>query len=187
LWQDVKVVRARFWLLRVLVTGGAGFIGSCTARAFVSRGCPTLVVDDLSAGAVEAVPAAAAFEGIDIRQDAFVRVTKALRLPLIVHAAAQTSVPLSIRDPSTDYSRNVHATLRVVEAAKATNSRVVFLSSGGASYGETAGASEDQPPQPLSPYGRHKLQAEEAIRSSPGCRSPSLASRMYTDRASEPT
>lgn len=147
----------------MLVTGGAGFIGSAVARACVAADCKTLVVDDLSAGCLDRAPAQADLAVIDVRSDAFVRRAAAFRPDLIVHAAAQTSVPRSVLQPDLDHSINVGGTLRVVEVARAVGARVVFLSSGGAIYGETRGASEDDTPRPVSPYGRHKLEAERVL------------------------
>lgn len=165
-WCSGPAAETRPTSPRVLITGGAGFIGGHAARSYVDQGFRTLVVDDLSSGTLAAVPDGAEFEALDVRRSAFVRTAKAFRPSLIIHAAAQTSVPASVHDPMADYSRNVLATLQVIDAAKAVNSRLVFLSSGGAIYGETAGASEDEAPKPVSPYGVHKLQAEQAVRSS---------------------
>jgi UDP-glucose 4-epimerase len=151
---------------RVLVTGGAGFIGGAVARAYLELGARTLVVDDFSSGSPERVPSGAAVEPVDIRSDAFSRAALTFRPTLVVHAAAQISVPRSLSDPELDRSINVGGTRRVVEAARSTGARVVFLSSGGAIYGDTNGATEESPPRPTSPYGRHKLEAEAIVRGS---------------------
>lgn len=151
---------------RVLITGGAGFIGSHVTRALLSQAGQILVVDDLSTGSRHAVPEGVIFEQMDVRNDRFISLTAAFKPSLVFHAAAQTSVVASIRDPTSDYSRNVEATVQVIQAAKVAGARLVFLSSGGAIYADTSGASEDDPARPVNPYGQHKLQAEEAIRSS---------------------
>jgi UDP-glucose 4-epimerase len=151
---------------RILVTGGAGFIGSHVVRAAVDRGAHVLVVDDLSTGDRRRVPKGVDVEVLDVRDARLARIVAAYRPELVVHAAARASVTASLRDPDGDHAINVVGTQRVVEAARRASARIVFLSSGGAVYGETRGATEDEPPRPENPYGRHKLQAEALVRTS---------------------
>jgi UDP-glucose 4-epimerase len=146
--------------MRTLVTGGAGFIGSHVVEALVARGDEVHVVDDLSTGRRERVPAAATLHVHDVREplDAIVSASGA---EAIVHFAAQADVRVSVDRPAFDAAVNVVGTVNVLEAARQTGARVVFASTGGAIYGECdAPAGEDDPCLPLSPYGAAKLAAE---------------------------
>ncbi len=152
--------------MRVVVTGGAGFIGSHIVQRYLAESADVLVVDDLSGGHREAVPAGAGLAVGDITDPSIVEGIVAHRPQLIVHAAAQVSVSRSVADPEHDRAVNVAGTRNVVHAANAAGARVVFLSSGGAVYGEADGAAETAPAAPISPYGRHKLEAEAIVRES---------------------
>lgn len=153
--------------LRVLVTGGAGFIGSRVASAWVSRGAQTLVLDDLSTGVEESVPAGAELVVADIADPAVIDTVEALRPEVVVHAAAQVSVARSDEDPARDEAVNVRGTKHIVEGAQRAHSRrFVFVSSGGAVYGETSGADEDSPVAPKSAYGQNKRLAEVLVEES---------------------
>ena len=146
--------------MRTLVTGGAGFIGSHVVEALLARGDEVHVVDDLSKGKRERVPAAATLHVHDIRTplDALVRETGA---EAIVHLAAQADVRVSVGDPAFDAAVNVLGTVNVLEAARHVGARVVFASTGGAIYGECERpARERDPCLPLSPYGAAKLAGE---------------------------
>jgi UDP-glucose 4-epimerase len=146
--------------MRTIVTGGAGFIGSHVTDLLLARGDEVHVVDDLSKGKRENVPAAATLHVHDIREplDALVRETAA---EAIVHLAAQADVRVSVADPLLDASTNVLGTVNVLDAARLVAARVVFASTGGAIYGECERpATEDDPCLPLSPYGAAKLAGE---------------------------
>jgi UDP-glucose 4-epimerase len=144
--------------VRILVTGGAGFIGSHVVEALLTRGDEVVVVDDLSSGRREHVPAAAELLVADVRESL---VDSAAGAGAIVHLAAQADVRVSVTDPARDAAVNVVGTVRVLEAARAHGAHVVFASTGGAIYGECAAqASEDDPCRPLSPYGAAKLAGE---------------------------
>jgi UDP-glucose 4-epimerase len=146
--------------MRALVTGGAGFIGSHVVEALLARGDEVHVVDDLSNGRREHVPAPANLHVRDVREplDAIVRDTGA---EAIVHLAAQADVRVSVAEPAFDAAVNVLGTVNVLEAARQSGARVVFASTGGAIYGECdAPAREEDPCLPLSPYGAAKLAGE---------------------------
>ncbi len=150
--------------VRVLVTGGAGFIGSRVAAASVAAGNEVIVVDDLSTGSRAAVPAGAQFLVADVADPAIADLVRDLRPTVVIHAAAQVSVVRSVRDPGRDADVNVGGTRNVVDGAvRAEARRIVFFSSGGAIYGETTGATESDPALPKSPYGRNKLLAEGVV------------------------
>jgi UDP-glucose 4-epimerase len=149
-------------MARAVVTGGAGFIGSHVADAFLERGYEVVVVDDLSAGKTENVPERAEFVEVDITD------TDALAAPLdgadvVCHLAAQASVTVSVERPEHDCNVNVHGTLNVCELARKSSAPVVFASTGGALYGNDVPMPTDEEltPQPLAPYGASK-QAGEA-------------------------
>jgi len=148
--------------MRAIVTGGAGFIGSHAAEALLARGDEVHVLDDLSKGKRENVPAGAELHEMDIRRpdEAF----DAVRPELVLHLAAQADVRTSIERPDYDADVNVLGTLKILEAARRHGSRVVFSSTGGAIYGECKGpAPETAERQPLAPYGTSKLCGEEYL------------------------
>ena len=148
--------------MRAIVTGGAGFIGSHVAEALVARGDEVHVLDDLSAGKRENVPAGAELHVGDIRDSG--GVLDAVRPEAVFHLAAQASVSVSVARPAFDAEVNVLGTVAVLEAARAHGAKVVFSSTGGAIYGECATpATEDWDRRPLSPYGTSKLAGEEYL------------------------
>ena len=153
-------------MARVVVTGGAGFIGSHVADAFLARSDDVLVVDDLSSGLRANVPEAAAFEHVDIVDAAALKQAFASFGPtLVCHLAAQASVTVSVERPEYDLGVNVLGTLNVLEAATSSGAPVVFASTGGALYGNDAPLPTDEDAQthPLSPYGAAKLAGEAYV------------------------
>jgi UDP-glucose 4-epimerase len=151
---------------RVLITGGAGFIGSHVADAFLARGCEVLVVDDLSAGSEANIPERAEFERLDIVDEAGLGAAFAAFRPTVVcHLAAQASVTVSVQSPAQDFAVNVRGTFNVVEAARVLAAPVVFASTGGALYGESAASPSPEGtwPEPLAPYGASKLAGEAYV------------------------
>jgi UDP-glucose 4-epimerase len=150
----------------VIVTGGAGFIGSHVVDALLAEGRRVVVVDDLSTGAAGRVAPEAAIEAVDItKTQSLDHVVDATRPAAIVHLAAQSSVTRSVADPRRDCEANVAGTLNVLEAAKRHGAPVVFTSTGGALYGNDAPipTPEDAHPAPLSPYGASKWAAEAYV------------------------
>jgi UDP-glucose 4-epimerase len=147
--------------MRVIVTGGAGFIGSHLVDALLARGDEVQVVDNLSTGSRENLAAAATLHELDIRDEALEQLVAQLRPDVLFHLAAQADVGTSVVRPTFDADVNVVGTVRVLEAARASGARVVFTSTGGAIYGECERpAREDDVPQPLSPYAASKLAGE---------------------------
>ena len=149
----------------VMVTGGAGFIGSNLADALLADGTPVHVVDDLSSGKVRQVPAAAEFHELDIREATTLHdLAGAVRPAIIYHLAAQADVRRAIEEPAFDADVNILGTIAVLEAARVANSRVVFASTGGAAYGEYEGLPVPSPEtaeaRPLSHYGMSKMAGE---------------------------
>jgi UDP-glucose 4-epimerase len=149
----------------VIVTGGAGFIGSHVADAFLARGDNVLVVDDLSTGERSNVPEESAFEQVDVADTEAVERVFAAGADFVCHLAAQASVTVSVDDPVLDCTSNVLGTLNVCEAARRVGAPVVFASTGGALYGDGAPlpTPEDFPARPLAPYGASKLAGEAYV------------------------
>jgi UDP-glucose 4-epimerase len=152
--------------MRVLITGGAGFIGSHLADALVDRGDVVLIVDDLSRGRAARVDKRASLREVSVTQaPALSAAVREFRPELICHLAAQIDVRNSIEDPAYDSAVNVVGTINVLETAKLAGARVLFASSGGAMYGHNARipSPEETPPTPESPYGVAKLCAEHYV------------------------
>ncbi|MCB9591964.1 MAG: NAD-dependent epimerase/dehydratase family protein [Sandaracinaceae bacterium] len=149
----------------ILVTGGAGFIGSHVADALLAGGHSVVVVDDLSTGRRENVPEAATFAPIDIRNASALReLFDAHAFDAVCHQAAQTSVSVSTREPIRDAEINVMGALNLLELCREKSvGRFVFASTGGAIYGEVPEgtmADEATVPSPISPYACSKLAFE---------------------------
>ncbi len=172
---------------RVVVTGGAGFIGSHVADVLLARGCDVHVIDDLSKGQVEHVPEHASFHMADIAEPRVERLVAEIHPDAIVHCAAQTNVMRSLADPELDRRINIDGLQRVIAgASRAGVSRFVFISSGGAAYGETDGpADEDTPPRPGNPYGQHKIEGEAVVAAIGGSISLRLANVYGTRQRSD--
>lgn len=152
--------------MRIAVTGGAGFIGSHVVEVYLRAGHEVVVIDDLSTGCREHVPAEATFVHMDVCDPQLVEVLAGYHIEVVNHHAAQIAVSLSVEDPLRDARHNVLGSLNVYEAARRAGvRRVIFASSGGTVYGEqqTFPASEDHPLRPLSPYGVAKLAAEQYL------------------------
>jgi UDP-glucose 4-epimerase len=149
--------------VKILITGGAGFIGSNVADAYVGLGHDVMVVDNLSSGKKENVPAGARFVLADIASDTAAEAIRTFRPEVVNHHAAQINVRVSVADPMKDAEINILGTLRLLEACRANGTRkFLFASSGGAGYGEQSvfPAGENHPLHPVSPYGAAKISAE---------------------------
>jgi len=150
--------------VRVVVTGGAGFVGSHVVDALVARGDEVVVVDSLATGKRENVPAAASLHVQDVREP-LADLFDEIRPETVFHLAAQADVRVSVERPVEDAEVNVLGTIRVLEAASRNRAQVVFSSTGGAIYGECDGpVAESSPLRPVSPYGIAKLAGEEYLR-----------------------
>ncbi|HSG46511.1 MAG TPA: NAD-dependent epimerase/dehydratase family protein [Longimicrobiales bacterium] len=148
---------------RVLVTGGAGFIGSHVAEAYLSRGDRVWVLDDLSSGRRDNLPPGAEFVQADIASDAARELIREVKPHIVNHHAAQIDVRVSVEDPQRDARTNVDGFLNLTEGAReAGTRRFIFVSSGGVVYGEpeVRPTPETAPKLPLSPYGVTKLSGE---------------------------
>lgn len=151
---------------KVLVTGGAGFIGSHVSDAHLEQGDRVWIVDDLSSGRLDNVPAGAEFHRLDIADERVGDLIRSVGFDLINHHAAQIDVRVSVADPALDARVNVAGLLNILEAARASGTgRIVFVSSGGVVYGEPheIPTPEGAPKEPLSPYGVTKLAGEHYL------------------------
>jgi UDP-glucose 4-epimerase len=151
--------------MRILLSGGAGFIGSHVAESLLERGHEVAVVDNLSSGKRENIPEAASFYETDIRTGCL-RVFEEFGPEALCHQAAQMDVRRSVREPDFDAEVNILGTIRLLQnCVEHGVGKVVFASTGGAVYGEqdTFPASEDHPQYPLSPYGVSKLAGERYL------------------------
>lgn len=153
--------------MSVLVTGGAGYIGSHTVKALRATGADVVVYDNLSAGHRAAAKAAGApLEEGDIRDTARVaEVMKAHRVDAVMHFAALLSVPDSVKDPLGYYDNNVGGALSVLRAAVESGVRHVIFSSTAATFGNPVETpiTEDHPQTPINAYGETKLAVERAL------------------------
>ena len=153
--------------MKILVTGGAGFIGSNVVDAYVAAGHEVAVLDNLATGREENVNPTARLHRVDVRELAQVQAAVASFRPDVVnHHAAQSEVPKSVADPGYDAHVNVVGGLNVLRACVDNSVRkVIFSSTGGALYGEPdiVPAAEDHPIRPLSPYGTSKFAFEQYL------------------------
>jgi UDP-glucose 4-epimerase len=153
--------------MKILVTGGAGFIGSHVVHQALVKGHEVAVLDDLSSGRAENVPKGVPLFKEDIRNAERTRyVFKEFGPSAVCHQAAQASVVVSMNRPALDGAVNVVGGLNVLEAAMENGvENFVFASTGGAIYGEVSegAADESYPPSPISPYAIHKLAFEQLL------------------------
>ena len=152
--------------MNILVTGGAGFIGSNIVDAYLQAGHTVVIVDDLSTGSIKNVNPKAKFHNIDLRDPAVENVFKEIHIDVINHHAAQMDVRKSVADPKFDASVNILGMLNLFEAGMRHGvKKIIFASTGGAIYGEQDyfPADEQHPLRPLSPYGITKLATEKYL------------------------
>ncbi len=152
--------------MRILITGGAGFIGSHVADAFLAAGHEVGVLDDLSSGVKENLDRRIRFWQADIRDPAVDGILAEFRPEIVSHHAAQMSVGVSVREPQRDADINILGTLNLLEGAiRHGVRRLLFASTGGAMYGDQAlpPTPESVLPEPVSPYGVAKLATERYL------------------------
>jgi UDP-glucose 4-epimerase len=153
--------------MNILVTGGAGFIGSHMARRQLADGHRVVIVDDLSSGRRERLPKEARFVLADIAENDLSPLLQEEKIDFVSHHAAQIDLRHSVADPIGDARANVIGSLRLFEACRrAGTRRILFASTGGALYGEPEEgrpAPEGHPTNPISPYGCAKLSIEKYL------------------------
>ena len=152
--------------MNILVTGGAGFIGSHIVKTYIDAGHSVTIIDNLSTGEMKLVSPEATFYKLDIHSPEVKNVLEKEKISVINHHAAQISVKESVANPLLDANSNIIGTLQLLQNAVSLGIKdFIFASTGGAMYGEQKifPASEDHPCQPLSPYAISKLCAEYYI------------------------
>jgi UDP-glucose 4-epimerase len=153
--------------MKILVTGGAGFIGSHVVEAYLAAGHEVAVVDDLSTGSPKNLPRGVPFHIMNIGSPELRKVFEIEKPQVVNHHAAQISVTISVREPVRDATVNGLGLLNVLECSRAAGvGKFIFISSGGAVYGDSGKErlTEDYPPAPSSPYAIHKLLGENYVR-----------------------
>jgi UDP-glucose 4-epimerase len=152
--------------MNVLITGGAGFIGSHIADAYIAEEHNVVIVDNLSGGVLENINPKAKFYQLDVRSEKLEDVFQKEKIDVVNHLAAQMDVRRSVDDPKFDASVNVLGGLNLFESARKHRvKKIIFSSTGGAIYGEQDyfPADEAHPMRPLSPYGITKLCTEKYL------------------------
>ena len=153
-------------MTRILVTGGAGYVGSASVAALVAAGHAVMVLDDLTTGHAAAVPHGAVLHRGSYTDEASVRsLLVSGRIEAILHCAARSLVGDSIRNPATYYRDNVAGGIALLEAARQTGVRRIVFSSTAAVYGtpDESPIPEDAPLRPINPYGETKRTLETAL------------------------
>jgi len=152
--------------MKILVTGGAGFIGSNVVDGYIEAGHQVVVMDNLYTGKWENLNPNARFYLMDVRSPEVAKLFERERFDVVNHHAAQISVPASVEDPLFDAEVNILGLLNILEASRKTGvSKVIFISSGGAIYGEAEEypTTERSPALPLSPYAVAKAVSEQYL------------------------
>lgn len=152
--------------MKILITGGAGFIGSHVAHRLVEAGHDVVIVDDLSTGSISNVPTGARFYEVDIVSAELDEIFDKERPDVVSHHAAQMNVRRSVSNPLADAQTNVLGSIRVIEnSVRLEVSQLIFASSGGTVYGEpdTLPIGEDHGLRPISPYGAAKVAVENLL------------------------
>ena len=153
--------------MKIIVTGGAGFIGSHLVDALILAGHQVLVIDDLSSGLENNLNSRAIFKKISIIDESLQTIFTDFQADVVYHLAAQKNVRTSLNDPKFDANINILGSINVLQAAlKNQVKKFIFVSTGGAIYGETDSIPTDEKhlEQPLSPYGLAKLCFEKYLR-----------------------
>lgn len=170
--------------MRILVTGGAGFIGSHVVDQFVAAGHRVSIVDNLATGRRDRVHPEARLHVMDLRSARLADVFEAERPEAVAHLAAQAVVARSVADPVFDASVNILGGLKLLECCRRAGvRRIIYSSSGGAAYGDTdvLPTPEDHPTLPLSPYGISKITVEQYLRAWGGIAGWSAISLRYAN------
>jgi len=153
--------------MNILVTGGAGFIGSHVVDTYIENHHNVVVIDDMSRGRKEFINPKATFHQISISDSRLANIIQEERIEVINHHAAQISVSDSVKNPVKDAESNIIGTLQLLQSAVECGvNKFIFASTGGAIYGEQDyfPAREDHPQKPTSPYGLSKLSVEGYLR-----------------------
>ena len=152
--------------MNILVTGGAGFIGSHIVDAYIRNGHNVIIIDNMSTGVREFINPAAVFYEMDITDDRISEVFREHKIDIVNHHAAQIDLRKSVQSPMFDIDVNIKGSVNLLEnAVKNGAKKFIFASTGGAIYGdpEYIPADESHPTRPSSPYGINKLCVEKYL------------------------
>ncbi len=153
--------------MKILVTGGAGFIGSHVVDAYIENGHEVVIIDNLSTGKNENINPQAIFFNVDITDTKIIQILSNEKFDVVNHHAAQIDVRKSVSDPIYDANVNILGTINILESCiKSGVKKIIFASTGGAVYGEQIyfPANEEHPANPVSPYGITKLSIEKYLK-----------------------
>ena len=168
--------------MRIVVTGGAGYIGSVAVHALVARGDEVVVVDNMTQGHAAAIPAKARLQNADVRDEqALTDILRQHGTEAVLHFAALTIAPESVRDPAPYWDVNAAGTMNLLQAMRAAEIATLVLSSTAAVYGnpEVSPVAEDAALAPINPYGASKLAAERMAMSFAAAYGLSVAALRY--------
>ncbi len=152
--------------MNILITGGAGFIGSHIAETLIENHHNVTILDNLSTGNKKFIPEGAEFINDDIRSSSIESLFRSRHFDAVYHEAAQLLVPVSIADPKFDADENIMGMLNILEAARKNGVRKIIFSSSAAVYGDNPNLplTETEPPEPASPYGLTKWMTENYLK-----------------------
>lgn len=173
-------------MAKILIVGGAGYIGSHNVRMFLDKGFEVVVVDNLNTGHTKALDKRAIFYKEDIRnKDKMVEILKKEKVDAVVHFAALSLVGVSMKDPLAYFDNNVYGMIALLEAMQETGVNKIVFSSSAATYGEQKQMplTEESPTQPTSVYGETKLMMETIIRWCDKCIGMKYVSLRYFNAA----
>lgn len=160
------VMLSSIYMAKILVTGGAGFIGSTLVDQLIKEGHEVIVIDDLSSGRKEYLNPRVSFYEVDINSKKIAKIFRQEKFDYVYHLAAQIDVRVSVADPELDNRINVLGGLNILENCRKNKvKKLIFSSTGGAIYGdsEEIPTTEYAPAYPVSPYGIHKLTFEKYL------------------------
>ncbi len=173
-------------MAKILIVGGAGYIGSHNVRMFLDKGFEVVVVDNLNTGHTKAIDPRATFYKEDIRnKDKMVEILKKEKVDAVVHFAALSLVGVSMKDPLAYFDNNVYGMIALLEAMQEANVNKIVFSSSAATYGEQKEMplTEESPTQPTSVYGETKLMMETIIKWCDKCIGMKYVSLRYFNAA----
>lgn len=173
-------------MAKILIVGGAGYIGSINVKLFLDKGFDVVVVDNLNTGHISSVDKRAKFYNLDIRKkDELAKILKDEKVDAVVHFAALSLVGVSMTDPLAYFDNNVYGMITLLQAMQETGVNKIVFSSSAATYGEQENMplSEESPTQPTSVYGETKLMMETIMKWCDKCIGIKYVSLRYFNAA----
>lgn len=151
--------------MNILVTGGAGYIGSVTTEMLIENGHNVIVVDDLRDGNRQAVHSDATLYEVDFSKDSILNIMRHHKIELVVHFAASANIPISMRDPAGAFENNVANSMKLLDMMRLAGCNNIIVSSSSAVYGNPkyTPIDENHPTEPVNPYGESKLMTDKIL------------------------